>query len=147
MGGCTALAAIGWLLGGYRLSSLLVFLGLLCAPAAHWWADRGGVSGRGPRGGVLFLSRLPPRGGSRAAAPGAGLGGPPRAPPGGLPRLEQAAELVEFRATPATEPLYTFNPFAEEGLAGLFVTHPPVAERIRRLRELDPDWRDKLRAA
>jgi len=27
------------------------------------------------------------------------------------------------------------------------VTHPPVAERVRRLRELDPDWRDKLRAA
>src|SRR2546423_9604996 len=40
MGGCTALAAIGWLLGGYRLSSLLVFLGLLVAAAAYWWADR-----------------------------------------------------------------------------------------------------------
>src|SRR5439155_1026170 len=58
-----------------------------------------------------------------------------------LIRLEQASELVEFRANPATEPLYTFNPFAEEGLAALFVTHPPVGERVRRLRELDPDWR------
>ena len=29
----------------------------------------------------------------------------------------------------------------------LFVTHPPVGERVRRLRELDPDWREKLRAA
>jgi heat shock protein HtpX len=64
-----------------------------------------------------------------------------------LLRLDQAAELVEFRANPATEPLYTLNPFPEEGLAGLFVTHPPLAERVRRLRELDPDWRDKLRAA
>jgi heat shock protein HtpX len=64
-----------------------------------------------------------------------------------LLRLEQASELVSFQASPATEPLYTINPFAEEGLAKLFVTHPPVAERVRRLRELDPDWREKLRAA
>jgi heat shock protein HtpX len=64
-----------------------------------------------------------------------------------LIRLEQAMELVEFRASPATEPLYTANPFAEEGLAALFVTHPPIAERVRRLRDLDPDWREKLRAA
>ncbi len=64
-----------------------------------------------------------------------------------LVRLDQAAELVEFAGSPATEPLYTVNPFMEEGLARMFVTHPPVAERIRRLRELDPDWREKLRAA
>ncbi|MGH3001874.1 MAG: M48 family metalloprotease [Gaiellaceae bacterium] len=64
-----------------------------------------------------------------------------------LVRLEQAMELVGFEASPATEPLYTTNPFAEEGLAALFGTHPPVGERVRRLRALDPDWREKLRAA
>jgi heat shock protein HtpX len=64
-----------------------------------------------------------------------------------LIRLEQAMELVGFEASPATEPLYTTNPFAEEGLAALFTSHPPVADRVRRLRELDPDWREKLRAA
>ena len=61
--------------------------------------------------------------------------------------LEQASELVSFQGSPATEPLYTINPFLEVGLAALFVTHPPVGERVRRLRELDPDWREKLRAA
>jgi heat shock protein HtpX len=65
----------------------------------------------------------------------------------GLIRLEQAAELLEFSASPATEPLYTINPFLEEGVAALFLTHPPVGERVSRLRALDPDWRDKLRAA
>jgi heat shock protein HtpX len=64
-----------------------------------------------------------------------------------LVRLDQAAELVSFSGSPATEPLYTINPFLDEGLAALFVTHPPVGERVRRLRELDPDWREKLRAA
>jgi len=64
-----------------------------------------------------------------------------------LVRLDQASELVSFTGSPATEPLYTINPFLEEGLAALFVTHPPVGERVRRLRELDPDWREKLRAA
>lgn len=64
-----------------------------------------------------------------------------------LIRLEQAMELVPFEASPASEPLYTTNPFAEQGLAALFATHPPVSERIRRLRELDPAWREKLRAA
>ena len=35
-----------------------------------------------------------------------------------LVRLEQASELVEFRASPATEPLYTINPFAEVASRG-----------------------------
>src|SRR6476469_9635032 len=49
-----------------------------------------------------------------------------------LTRMEQAAEL-----------LFTINPFAERGLGALFVTHPPVAERVRRLRELDSAWRGR----
>jgi heat shock protein HtpX len=64
-----------------------------------------------------------------------------------LIRLEQAAELVSFRASPATEPLFTLDPFPEEGLPGLFATHPAVAERVGRLRSLDPTWKQRLRAA
>ena len=61
-----------------------------------------------------------------------------------LTRLEQAAELVEFEGSPATEPLFTINPFADEWPARLFDTHPAIAERVRRLRELDPAWRDRV---
>ena len=55
-----------------------------------------------------------------------------------LLRLEQASELVGFEGSPATEPVLTINPFAADWPARLFVTHPPVGERVRRLRELDP---------
>lgn len=61
---------------------------------------------------------------------------------GALIRLDQAAELVPFEGSPATEPLFTINPFAERGLGALFVTHPPVGERVRRLRALDPPLPD-----
>jgi heat shock protein HtpX len=63
-----------------------------------------------------------------------------------LLRLEQAMQLLPFEGSPATEPVYATNPFAEEGVARLFVTHPPVSERVQRLRDFDPDWRDKLAA-
>jgi heat shock protein HtpX len=53
-----------------------------------------------------------------------------------LMRLDRAAELVAFAASPATEPLYPVDPFEPEGVARMFKTHPPLDERIRRLREL-----------
>jgi heat shock protein HtpX len=76
----------------------------------------------------------------RAAAQ---LCGTPHGIADALLRLEQASELVEFRASPATEPLYTINPFEGEGLARMFDTHPPVAERIARLRGLDPTYGER----
>jgi heat shock protein HtpX len=64
-----------------------------------------------------------------------------------LIRLEQTVGMVEFEGNPATEPLYTINPFEERGLAAMFITHPPVSDRVRRLRDLDPEWRERLRTA
>jgi heat shock protein HtpX len=53
-----------------------------------------------------------------------------------LMRLDRASELVDFAASPATEPLYPIDPFESEGIARMFKTHPPLEDRIRRLREL-----------
>jgi heat shock protein HtpX len=53
-----------------------------------------------------------------------------------LMRLDRAAELVDFAASPATEPLYPVDPFEAGGIARMFKTHPPLEDRIRRLREL-----------
>jgi len=114
-------------IGGFLQRGLLFALGPLAAAVVN-----------------LFLS---PKREFLADAAAAELCDSPHGLADALIRLEQTGELVEFQASPATEPLYTINPFAEEGLAALFVTHPPVGERVRRLRALDPTWREKLRAA
>ena len=92
----------------------------------------------------LFLSPKREFEADRAAAE---LLGTPHGLADALLRLDQASELVPFEASPATEPLYTVNPFAEEGLARMFITHPALGDRVSRLRGLDPDWREKLKAA
>lgn len=51
----------------------------------------------------------------------------------GLERLDKASELVPFSANPATAPLYTIDPFDDDGLAGWFATHPPLRERLEQL--------------
>lgn len=92
----------------------------------------------------LLLSPKREYAADRAAA---ALCGTPHGLADALLRLEQASELVAFEASPATEPLYTVNPFERDGLARMFETHPPTGARIARLRDLDPSTRDRLRAA
>jgi heat shock protein HtpX len=56
-----------------------------------------------------------------------------------LARLDQGARAMPMQVNPATASLYAVNPLPRQGLATLFMTHPPLAERIRRLRALDGD--------
>jgi heat shock protein HtpX len=111
------------------------------------WLERALLFVLGPVASAFVHLLLSPRREFAADRLAAALCESPHGLADALIRLEQASELVEFSASPATEPLYTVNPFEERGLAALFVTHPPVGERVRRLRDLDPDWREKLRAA
>ena len=101
----------------------------------------------GPLAAALVLLLLSPRRELAADRFAAELCETPHGLADALLRLEQANELIEFRGSPATEPLYIVNPFDESGLAKMFVTHPKTDERVRKLRELDPDWKEKLRAA
>jgi heat shock protein HtpX len=111
------------------------------------WFQRALLFVFGPIAAAFVHLLLSPKREYLADAAAAAICGSPHPMADALVRLDQASELVSFRGSPATEPLYTINPFLEEGLAALFVTHPPVGERVRRLRELDPGWREKLRAA
>jgi heat shock protein HtpX len=56
-----------------------------------------------------------------------------------LENLERGARAIPMNVNPAEASLYAVNPLARQGLATLFTTHPPIAERIGRLRALDGD--------
>jgi heat shock protein HtpX len=56
-----------------------------------------------------------------------------------LESLERGAQAAPMAVNPATASLYAVNPLPRAGVATLFMTHPPLGERIRRLRELDDD--------
>jgi heat shock protein HtpX len=130
-----------------QTAAVIVAVALIETSRVGGWLQRALLFLLGPLAAAIVHLLLSPKREFAADEAAAALCGSPHGLADALLRLDQAAELVEFRASPATEPLYTFNPFAEEGLAKMFVTHPPVGERIRRLRSLDPDWREKLRAA
>jgi len=54
-----------------------------------------------------------------------------------LGTLEKGVEAVPMQVNPATASLYIVHPFRGQGVQNLFSTHPPLAERIRRLHEYD----------
>jgi heat shock protein HtpX len=114
-------------IGGFLQRALLFVLGPIAAAFTH-----------------LLLS---PRRELQADRAAAALCETPHGLADGLLRLELAGELVGLDESPVTEPLHTVNPFPRERPATLFDTHPPVAERVRKLRELDPAWPERLRAA
>src|ERR1700760_805454 len=73
-----------------------------------------------------------------ADAGGAELCGNPESVVGALLRLESGAEAMPMQVNQAAEPLYIVRPFKGKGIAGLFSTHPPIEERVRRLRQMRP---------
>lgn len=101
-----------------------------------------------PLAAALVNLLLSPKRELAADAEAARICGSPHPLADALVHLEQAMELgISFQASPATEPLYTVNPFGADRVAAMFGTHPPIAERVQRLRSLDPGWRERLRAA
>ncbi|HEY8082072.1 MAG TPA: zinc metalloprotease HtpX [Solirubrobacterales bacterium] len=73
-----------------------------------------------------------------ADAGGAEICGNPESLASALLRLEQGAEAIPMKVNQAAEPLYIVKPFSGKGIAGLFSTHPPIEERVKRLRQMRP---------
>ena len=56
-----------------------------------------------------------------------------------LEKLEVASQRIPMEnAQPATAHMFIVNPLSGRSLANLFSTHPPIEERIRRLRAMQP---------
>jgi len=67
--------------------------------------------------------------GARFAGTSSGLAG-------ALEKLESASQRIPLNANPATENMFIVKPFTGGGIMNLFSTHPPIEERVRRLREM-----------
>jgi heat shock protein HtpX len=68
---------------------------------------------------------------------GAAIAGNPYGLANALLKLERGAQIVPLHdAKPATAHMFIVNPLTGGGLMNLFSTHPPIAERVKRLKEM-----------
>jgi heat shock protein HtpX len=73
----------------------------------------------------------------QADTSGAQMAGQPWGLAKALEKLDMASKMVPMQqATPATAHLFIVNPLTGGGWTTLFSTHPPIAERVARLRAM-----------
>jgi heat shock protein HtpX len=73
-----------------------------------------------------------------ADATGARIAGGPEGLAGALEKLGAYSKRIPMEANPSTAHMFIVNPLSGKSLQSLFSTHPPVEERIRRLRGVRP---------
>jgi heat shock protein HtpX len=73
-----------------------------------------------------------------ADAGGAKVSGKPYGLAGALEKLSRASQAIPMEANPSTAHMFIVNPLTGKSLMNLFSTHPPVEERIARLRSMKP---------
>lgn len=67
---------------------------------------------------------------------GAQVSGDPLGLASALRRLHAYNERIPMPVNPTREAMFIVKPLSAEGLTGLFATHPPIEERIRRLEAM-----------
>jgi len=129
---------------------------MMLATMARWSAIFGGRSDDEGNGGgnifvLLVMSILAPLAATliqmaisrareyQADATGARFAGSPRGLADALEKLGAYSQNRPMAASPATAHMFIVNPLSGQRLAGLFSTHPPLADRIARLRGTRPD--------
>jgi heat shock protein HtpX len=71
-----------------------------------------------------------------ADSTGAAVAGSPSGLARALEKMHYASQRLPLDANPATAHLFIVNPLTGGSLLNLFSTHPPIEERIRRLRRI-----------
>lgn len=71
-----------------------------------------------------------------ADATGAQIAGSPDGLANALLKLESAAHRIPMPVNPATSHLFIVNPLSGASMARLFSTHPPIEERVERLKKM-----------
>jgi len=75
----------------------------------------------------------------QADATGARLAGNPEGLANALEKLGAASRRLPLKANPSTAHMFIVNPLSAGNMMSLFSTHPPLQERIARLRRTRPD--------
>ena len=126
----------------------------MLAMFAQFSAMFGGMGGRGRDNfiGLLIVAIVMPiaAGMVRAAisrtreyqadATGARTSGNPLALASALQKLELASKDRPLKVAEGASHLFIVNPLRAVSMAKMFSTHPPMAERIRRLQEIKPNY-------
>ncbi len=73
-----------------------------------------------------------------ADASGAGITKNPYGLAGALEKLAKASQIIPMDAQPSTAHLFIVNPLSGKLLMNLFSTHPPLEDRIARLKSMNP---------
>lgn len=71
-----------------------------------------------------------------ADSEGAMISGKPLGLASALDKMSRASQLMPMEANPSTAHMFIVNPLTGKSLMNLFSTHPPIEERIERLRKM-----------
>ena len=128
---------------------------VMLANMAQWAAIFGGgrdddEGGRGNIVGLIVMAVLAPIAATiiqmalsrsreyLADAGGATISGKPYGLAGALEKLSRASKTMPMEANPSTAHMFIVNPLTGRSLMNLFSTHPPIEERVARLRSMRP---------
>ena len=128
---------------------------VMLANMAQWAAMFGGASrddeeGGGGLVGLILMAVLAPLAAAiiqmsisrsreyLADAGGAKVSGKPYSLASALEKLSHASESIAMKANPSTAHMFIVNPLTGRSLMNLFSTHPPIEERVARLRSMRP---------
>jgi heat shock protein HtpX len=129
---------------------------VMLANMAQWAAMFGGASRDNDEGGgsnivgLILMAVLAPIAATLiqmaisrsreylADAGGAKISGKPYGLAGALEKLSRASQAIPMEANPSTAHMFIVNPLTGRSLMNLFSTHPPIEERIARLRSMRP---------
>lgn len=127
---------------------------VMLANMAQWAAIFGGASRDDEDGGgvigLIFMAILAPLAATiiqmaisrsreyMADDGGARISGKPYGLASALEKLSRSSQTVPMDANPSTAHMFIVNPLSGRALMNLFSTHPPIDERIARLRSMRP---------
>jgi len=131
---------------------------VMLANMAQWAAIFGGLGGRDDEGegggggmiGLIVMAILAPIAATiiqmaisrsreyMADAGGAKVSGKPYGLASALEKISRASQQIPLDANPSTAHMFIVNPLTGRSLMNLFSTHPPVEERVARLRKMTP---------